>query len=70
MISQQDAAAGHSGGDIRLNSGAFVGAVRSGDWSQVPTDGRESLRTHRIVWAAEEARRGEKVVTFEVENDC
>ncbi len=40
-ISQQDAAAGHSGGDIGLIR-AFVGAVRSGESLRVPTDGAKA----------------------------
>jgi predicted dehydrogenase len=41
---------------------AFVAAVRSGQWSSLPTDAHESLRTHQLVWAAEEARQSARVV--------
>jgi predicted dehydrogenase len=52
---------GHAGGDEGLVR-AFVGAVADGDWSRVPTDGHASLRSHLLVWAAEEARLSGRVV--------
>jgi predicted dehydrogenase len=41
---------------------AFVAALRSGQWSALRTDAHESLRTHRLVWAAEAARHSGQVV--------
>jgi hypothetical protein len=52
---------GHAGGDEGLVR-AFVGALADGDWSRVPTDGHASLRSHLVVWAAEEARLAGRVV--------
>lgn len=52
---------GHAGGDEGLVR-AFVGALADGDWSRVPTDGHASLRSHLVVWAAEEARVSGQVV--------
>lgn len=43
---------------------AFLAALRRGEWSDLPTDAHESLRTHRVVWAAEEARRSGSVVAL------
>jgi predicted dehydrogenase len=54
---------GHGGGDAGLIK-AWVEALETGDWSSVPTDGRASLDSHRIVWAAEEARIGGRVVSL------
>jgi predicted dehydrogenase len=54
---------GHGGGDAGLIT-AWVEALETGDWSSVPTDGRASLDSHRIVWAAEEARLGGRVVSL------
>lgn len=54
---------GHDSADEGLVT-AFVAALASGDWSGLPTDAHESLRTHQIVWAAEEARRRGQVVTL------
>ena len=56
---------GHDGGDAGLIS-AWLQALSTDDWSYVPTDGRASLETHRIVWAAEEARLSGRVVTLQV----
>jgi hypothetical protein len=47
---------GHGGGDHRVVS-SFLRAVSSGDRSHVLSDVQESLRTHRIVFAAERSRR-------------
>jgi predicted dehydrogenase len=52
---------GHAGGDEGLVR-AFVAALADGEWSRVPTDGHASLRSHLLVWAAEEARLGSRVV--------
>ena len=52
---------GHAGGDEGLVR-AFVGALADGDWSRVPTDGHASLRSHLVVWAAEEARLSGRVI--------
>lgn len=55
------AAAGHGGGDQGLVD-AFLSALRTGDRAHVLSDVRESLHTHRVVWAAERARRSGTVV--------
>ena len=47
---------GHGGGDEALTE-AFLAAVASGDQSRLSSDAIQSLATHRVVWAAEEARR-------------
>jgi hypothetical protein len=40
----------------------FVAAVAAGDPAPLSSDGDESLATHRVVWAAEQARvRGQVV---------
>lgn len=57
------AADGHGGGDQGLVD-AFVEAVRTGDTGLILTDGRESLASHQLVWAAEYARRTGTVVTL------
>jgi predicted dehydrogenase len=54
---------GHGGGDAGLMN-AWLQALSTDDWSYVSTDGRASLDTHRIVWAAEEARLSGRVVTL------
>jgi hypothetical protein len=56
------AAGGHGGGDEGLVD-AFLTAVSSGDPAALSSDATESLATHRVVWAAEEARRRGEVVT-------
>lgn len=53
----------HGGGDKALVE-SVVQAVDSGDWSGIPTDARESLTTHRLVWAAEDARKSGTVVSL------
>ncbi|MFE6736518.1 Gfo/Idh/MocA family protein [Microbacterium sp. NPDC057650] len=56
-------AGGHGGADGALAE-AFFRAVREGDPGLVLTDGRASLDSHRVVWAAEAARRDSTVVTM------
>jgi len=55
------AARGHAGGDAGLVA-AFLAAVSGGDPSLVKTGPDESLASHRVVWAAERARRDGTVV--------
>lgn len=57
------AASGHGGGDGALMR-AFLTAVRDDDPALVPTDAQASLATHRVVWAAEQARRTRTVVSI------
>ncbi|MFC4113154.1 Gfo/Idh/MocA family protein [Nonomuraea zeae] len=57
------AADGHGGGDEGLTD-AFLAAVASGDPSLLRSDAAESLMTHRVVWAAEQARLTGSVVTL------
>ncbi|MFI6291143.1 Gfo/Idh/MocA family protein [Nonomuraea sp. NPDC050790] len=57
------AASGHGGGDLGLIE-AFVAAVREGDPALIPTDAHASLATHRVVWAAEQARHTQTVVSI------
>ncbi|MFE7263394.1 Gfo/Idh/MocA family protein [Streptomyces sp. NPDC057592] len=57
------AATGHGGGDAALFD-AFVDAIDKNNPSLVLTDGAESLATHRVVWAAEQARRTGTVVSL------
>ncbi|GLY94533.1 Gfo/Idh/MocA family oxidoreductase [Actinoplanes sp. NBRC 103695] len=52
---------GHGGGDEGLTE-AFIAAVATGDPTLLPSDPVESLATHRVVWAAEEARLRDEVV--------
>lgn len=54
-----DAAGGHGGGDAGLMT-AFIDTLLSG--VTAVTDPRESLRSHRLTWAAERARRTGTVV--------
>jgi predicted dehydrogenase len=56
-----DAAGGHAGGDAGLVD-AFLMAVAHGDPSMIKTGPDESLNSHRVVWAAERARREGVVV--------
>ncbi len=64
LLDPDDPAAGqgHLGADEALTA-AFLAAVEGGDPSLVPTTPAESLHTHRIVWAAERARRQGRVET-------
>ncbi|MFD4257938.1 hypothetical protein ACFWR9_10005 [Streptomyces sp. NPDC058534] len=57
------AADGHGGGDEALVD-AFLDAVATGDASALASDAGASLATHRVVWAAERARRTGEVVTI------
>jgi len=52
---------GHGGGDYRLMQ-AFVAAVSSGDANKILSGPRETLESHLMVFAAERARREERVV--------
>jgi predicted dehydrogenase len=54
--------AGHSGGDQALVD-AFLAAVTTGDAGLIRSDAATSLAGHRVVWAAEEARRTGAVVS-------
>ncbi|MFT3888535.1 MAG: Gfo/Idh/MocA family oxidoreductase [Arachnia sp.] len=56
-----NAASGHGGGDDGLMD-AFVAAVAAGDPSLVRSGPRDSLASHAAVFAAEQARREERVV--------
>ncbi|WP_433518866.1 Gfo/Idh/MocA family protein [Nonomuraea sp. CA-143628] len=58
------AASGHGGGDGALLK-AFFAAVRDNDPALVSTDAQASLATHRVVWAAEQARHTRTVVSIE-----
>jgi predicted dehydrogenase len=55
------AAVGHRDADEAL-ADAFITAVATGDPSPLSSDARESLAGHRVVWAAEQARRTGTVV--------
>lgn len=55
---------GHGGGDYRLTR-AFVEAVARGDRSLILSGPRETLESHLMVFAAEEARRQGCVVRME-----
>ncbi len=57
------ASGGHGGGDQGLVD-AFLDAVASGDPASLSSDATQSLATHRVVWAAEEARRRGEVVSL------
>ncbi len=46
----------HAGGDEGLVR-AFLTAVRTDDWSDVPTDHTDALRTHQVVYQAEASRK-------------
>ncbi|HEY3418688.1 MAG TPA: Gfo/Idh/MocA family oxidoreductase [Armatimonadota bacterium] len=54
---------GHGGGDTRVVRN-WLEAIRTGDNSLVLTDLQESLRTHTIVFAAEQARREKRLVSL------
>ncbi|SFP02170.1 Oxidoreductase family, C-terminal alpha/beta domain [Amycolatopsis arida] len=55
---------GHGGGDQAIVD-AFVAGVAEGDPGRILTSGRDSLATHRLVWAAERARRTGSVVNVD-----
>ena len=57
---------GHAGGDIGLVR-AYVDALRGDDASGLATGARESLASHRVVFAAERARRSGTIVRFDSE---
>jgi predicted dehydrogenase len=54
---------GHGGGDRELTA-SFLRAVATDDPTLLPTDAAASLATHRVVWAAEQARTTGTVVTL------
>ncbi|MDX6264742.1 MAG: hypothetical protein QOH84_6430 [Kribbellaceae bacterium] len=54
---------GHGGGDQELTA-TFLRAIETGNPALLPTDAAASLATHRVVWAAEEARTTGTVVTL------
>lgn len=54
---------GHGGGDTRALR-AWLEAIHYRDPRRVLTDAQESLRTHTIVFAAEKARREQRVVAL------
>lgn len=58
------AADGHGGADARLIE-AFLRLVADGAEGAVSTSGRESLATHQVVWAAEQARTDGTVVVMD-----
>lgn len=58
------AADGHGGADTELVR-AFLAALSTGDHRLVTSGPHESFESHRIVWAAERARRGGTVVTLQ-----
>ncbi|MFJ3207139.1 Gfo/Idh/MocA family protein [Streptomyces flaveolus] len=61
------AADGHGGADNELLR-AFVTAVATGDHSAVTSGPYETLRSHQVVWAAEQARHQSTVVRLEPES--
>lgn len=58
-----DISGGHGGGDYHLMK-RFVDAVRQNDQSLLLSGADETLASHRIVFAAERARRTNQVVTL------
>ncbi|MCK4276926.1 MAG: gfo/Idh/MocA family oxidoreductase, partial [Phycisphaerae bacterium] len=52
---------GHGGGDYRLIAG-FIAAVAASDQSKILSGPAETLETHLMVFAAEQARRENRVV--------
>jgi predicted dehydrogenase len=46
----------HAGGDEGIVQG-FLTAVRTHDWSDMPTDHADALRTHQVVYQAEASRK-------------
>jgi predicted dehydrogenase len=57
------ASSGHGGGDEGLVE-AFLAAVGSNNPALLSSDATQSLATHRVVWAAEEARRRGEVISL------
>ncbi len=58
-----DASSGHGGGDYHLMR-CFVEALATGDFSGIYSGADETLEAHRIVFAAEEARREGRIVAL------
>ncbi|WP_127818073.1 Gfo/Idh/MocA family protein [Microbacterium sp. CPCC 204701] len=58
------AADGHGGADASLID-AFLDAVRTGDRALIESGGRDSLHSHELVWAAEQARNTSTVVELQ-----
>lgn len=58
------AAGGHGGGDGGIVA-AFLDALTTGEPSHILTSPRDSLASHRVVWAAERARHTGAVVTLD-----
>ena len=56
-----EASGGHAGGDDGVMAG-FIAAAAAGDPALVPTSPAETLESHRIAFAAEEARRERRVI--------
>jgi len=52
---------GHGGGDQRVVD-SWLAAIQTGDSGLILTDAQESLRTHAIVFAAEQSRREKRMV--------
>lgn len=59
---------GHAEADVALMD-EFVGAVEAGDPARIATGPAETLRTHRVVFAAERARREGRVVRLDGDAD-
>lgn len=53
----------HGGGDQALVN-TFVSAISTDDPSQILSGPRESLHSHRVVWAAEQSRRSNTVTSL------
>lgn len=60
-VGDHSLAGGHGGGDPALID-AFLHAIRTGDRTRVLTTGHDSIESHRIVWAAEQARHTATVI--------
>lgn len=58
-----EAASGHGGGDARVIS-AFIAALRDASPETLSTSISRSMASHRVVFAAEEARRSGSVVSL------
>jgi predicted dehydrogenase len=61
--SDASAARGHGGGDSGLVD-AFLASITEADASLIKSGAADSLASHRVVWAAERARREGTVVTL------
>ncbi len=53
----------HGGGDQALVN-TFVSAISTGDPSKILSGPRESLHSHRVVWAAEQSRHSNTVISL------